>query len=408
MDSTHEQGANGHEVKTSQSHGGDLSNDTVERMQGCLLGGAVGDALGAPIEFMSGPHIFAAHGPQGVGDYLPAYGGIGRITDDTQMSLFTADGLLRSAVRAAHRGICSATGVTAHAYQRWLCTQTGERSTSLVHGLDNPGWLYPLPALHAQRAPGLTCLSALKAMKQLGDPAHNDSKGCGGVMRVAPVGLWFATVGEHRDSARCFELATDFAALTHGHPTGQLAAGAFAVLVQWLVSEPHLSTACAPTKAQSLALALNRAKALLTPWPDHGETLQAMEHAQSLAQATDVATPDSVHQQNVAALGAGWVAEEALAIAIYCAWVARDFEHGVRLSINHSGDSDSTGSMTGNLLGCIHGIRGIPARWLEPLELRDTIALVALDLACYGAAQQRSGSCASLESEELWRKYPGG
>ena len=83
---------------------GDTPIDTRDRFLGCLLGGAVGDALGAPVEFMSRAAILGKFGPDGITDYAPIYGGLGRITDDTQMTLFTAEGLLRAWVRGSLRG----------------------------------------------------------------------------------------------------------------------------------------------------------------------------------------------------------------------------------------------------------------------------------------------------------------
>lgn len=79
--------------------------DVRERFQGCLLGGAVGDALGAPVEFHSREQILAQFGPEGITAFAPAYGGVGCITDDTQMTLFTTEGLLRHWVRGSMRGI---------------------------------------------------------------------------------------------------------------------------------------------------------------------------------------------------------------------------------------------------------------------------------------------------------------
>lgn len=93
-----------------------------QRISGCLLGGAVGDALGAPIEFISLGEIRRQFGVSGIRDYAPAYGRIGAITDDTQMTLFTAEGLLRAWVRHAGKGICNTVGVIHHAYLRWLLT----------------------------------------------------------------------------------------------------------------------------------------------------------------------------------------------------------------------------------------------------------------------------------------------
>ncbi len=89
-----------------------------DRFKGCLLGGAVGDALGAPVEFMTLKNIRAQFGPQGIRDFAPVYGRLGAITDDTQMTLFTAEGMIRSYTRACERGISSGESVTAHAYKR--------------------------------------------------------------------------------------------------------------------------------------------------------------------------------------------------------------------------------------------------------------------------------------------------
>ena len=96
------------------------------------------------------------------------------------------------------------------------------------------------------------------------------------------------------------------------------------------------------------------------------------------------ASPEAVER-----LGQGWVAEEALAIALYCALVADDFATGVRLAVNHGGDSDSTGAIAGNLLGTLHGVRAIPERWLAQRGLRDEIERLARDLL---AAAQEEGS----------------
>ena len=208
-----------------------------DRYHGCLLSGAVGDALGAAVEFLSLTEIRHRHGPAGVTGYVPAYGRLGAITDDTQMTLFTAEGLLRDqrhrrAARHARRDLAR--------IPRWLNTQEdGQRPAG-----QSDGWLTSRGFLHAERAPGNTCLSALRA----GQPGTllqrvNDSKGCGGVMRVAPTGL---------ADGNPFTLGCQAAALTHGHPSGYYSAGAFAVMVSELVpapicarrSPPH-STHCA-------------------------------------------------------------------------------------------------------------------------------------------------------------------
>ena len=324
------------------------------RYRGCLLGGAAGDALGAPVEFMTLAEIQRRFGKDGMRDYATANGRLGAITDDTQMTLFTADGMLRGYVRAAMRGIGPVfADVTSHAYLRWLLTQ-GYRSEALAENAQ-PGWLLGHRELFSLRAPGSTCLSALKGLRSFGERADNDSKGCGGVMRVAPVGMFTANWLDDEEAAdkrltRTFEVACEIAAITHGHPTGQLAAGVFAVVVAQLLRGLYLSAA------------VDCAKAALRRRAGHAETLAAIEHAQALA-ATRPGKTEAMQE-----LGEGWVAEEALAISLYCALCAGDFESGVVLAVNHDGDSDSTGAITGNLLGAIMGAESIPSRWLAPLE----------------------------------------
>ncbi|HZU77022.1 MAG TPA: ADP-ribosylglycohydrolase family protein, partial [Dehalococcoidia bacterium] len=90
------------------------------------------------------------------------------------------------------------------------------------------------------------------------------------------------------------------------------------------------------------------------------------------------------------------------AIALYCALTADSFEDGVVLAVNHSGDSDSTGSLTGNLLGALLGVEAIPIRWLAVLELRDEIEQVALDLYARFVLELPPEDEAAEE-----RRYPG-
>ncbi|MCZ2498395.1 ADP-ribosylglycohydrolase family protein [Xylophilus sp. Kf1] len=370
-----------------------------DSFRGCLLGGAVGDALGAPVEFMGRTEILGRFGEGGITEYAPAYGRLGAITDDTQMTLFTAEGLLRAWVRGNTRGICSPPGVIAFAYQRWLSTQ------GVRHGMQrmvDDGWLLTHPGLHAQRAPGHTCLAALQAMKDSATPASNDSKGCGGVMRVAPVGLFHARTavmisagwspGDAYDAAEAFDLACQAAAITHGHPTGQLAAGAFASIVMALALGTYLPSAVA------------EAMVILKGRSGHEETSAALQRAVVLA-AQRPNDPTAL-----ASLGQGWVAEEALAIAVYCALGARDFRSAVQLAVNHDGDSDSTGSMVGQLLGAAGGTRGIPSSWLDALELKDLIETVADDLVEFADFAMATDADRDVMSAPpgYFAKYPGG
>ena len=345
------------------------------RFRGCLLGGAVGDALGAPVEFLSRHEIQSRFGSGGIRDFAGAYDRVGAITDDTQMTLFTAEGILRAAVRFENKGICHIPSVVHHSYMRWLKTQ-GETVTNRTIPVEMDGWLIGLDALWSRRSPGITCLSSLRQAQHLGDVAHNDSKGCGGVMRVAPVGLVAKTDG-------AFGLATQVAALTHGHPSGSLSAGFLACLIRRVVN------------GASLDDAMNATKEILRAERDHEEVLEAVESAERYAATQDL------NALRDGRLGEGWIAEEALSIALYCAFLFRDFEDAVIEAVNHSGDSDSTGAITGNICGALYGVESIPDRWLGQLELRSEITEIADDLAALDTG------AFDASSEIAWQRYPG-
>lgn len=351
---------------------------TTDRYRGCLIGGAVGDALGAPVEFMSRSEILTKFGPAGITAYAPAYGRTGAITDDTQMTLFTAEGLLRAHVRQRMRSTHPAyTSVTAHALQRWLLTQGTRPQADL--GVDEDGWLIQQRELYQRRAPGMACLSALREMTDFNTPASNDSKGCGDVMRVAPIGMFAAStfhrLHDQKFAAETFRLGMENAALTHGHVSGQLPAGVLALMVGLVL------------RGADLADATETAMALLRQHRGHQETTDLLEQAVHLASSQ----PGSLDA--LSTLGEGWVAEEALAISLYCALGAPSFEEGVTLAVNHSGDSDSTGAITDNLL--------------DGLELRGVIQSVADDLATAGDWPIGEFS-ESRETDYYWNRYPGG
>jgi ADP-ribosylglycohydrolase len=133
-----------------------------DRIRGSLLAGAVGDALGAPIEFDPLREIRARFGPEGLLEPAHAYGRLGAITDDTQMTLFTAEGLILAARDPAFSGRSGMVRAVHRAYLRWLRTQ-GERSAHPTFDRTEEGWLLGVEALHSRRGPGGTCLSALRA-----------------------------------------------------------------------------------------------------------------------------------------------------------------------------------------------------------------------------------------------------
>jgi ADP-ribosylglycohydrolase/protein-tyrosine phosphatase len=339
-------------------------NPSLSRISGCLLGGALGDALGYPVEFLRTAtdieRVLGAAAPEG----LPhAKGRKAIVSDDTQMTLFTAEGLLRACQRSSDHGIGSSEAMLLHAYQRWLDTQ--EKVVPEFLARSAHGWLVDVPELHARRAPGNTCLSALRASLRWSslpsvDAPPNDSKGCGAIMRSAPIGLAASSAIE------TFRTARDAAVLTHGHPSGFLSAAYFAAVV-------HLVS-----RGDTLSGALEVADSLLAKEANADEVVRAVEGAR---EAIKQGPPS---RDRIGALGEGWVGEEALSIALYCALAAERSPASVArllwVSVAHAGDSDSTGSLTGNLLGAMFGRELLPQAWLADLEMREVIERVSTDL----------------------------
>lgn len=209
-----------------------------DRIRGCLIGGAAGDALGYPVEFFSEQTLRERCGDGGIRQYLPdPVSGTARISDDTQMTLFTANGLLVGDTRMALRGIgAQPHDYVSRAYQDWLITQ---RTSAPARGTRaSICWLMDIPALYRCRAPGNTCLSALTQQQEqpplesyIGQP-QNHSKGCGGVMRVAPLGVNRYTVTPidalDREGA-------ELAAITHGHSLGYMPAAVLTHILHRIV-----------------------------------------------------------------------------------------------------------------------------------------------------------------------------
>jgi ADP-ribosyl-[dinitrogen reductase] hydrolase len=318
-----------------------------DRVRGCLLAGAVGDALGAPVEFDSWGVIQARYGPVGVTRVGPP----GHFTDDTQMTLFTCEALIRS--RQASPVVDDPTPFVRTAYLRWLHTQ-GERSTA-ESGTPLDGWLLAERRLYRREAPGNTCIAGLRSGgRGTPDRPINDSKGCGGVMRAAPAGLFH--VG---DPEAAYRLGCGVAAVTHGHPDGWRPAGALAAMVALIADGANIRDA-------------GREAVALTGGPT----------AVLLGAALDPASespPDPLELER--RFGGGWVGEEALAIAARCAVSAPDLRSGLLAAVNHSGDADSTGSICGNLLGALAGRGAIPEEWLDAVDACDVVEVMAADVS---------------------------
>lgn len=251
-----------------------------QRALACLLGGAIGDAFGYEVEFKRTAEIRELFGERGIKEPVFHAGKL-RVSDDTQMTLFTLEGLLRHLERDDTEAASSIDSIR-NAYLDWLDTQSGGTISASRRPL---GWLAQQSEMRVPRHPGSTCLSALHAGGNgtISKP-ENNSKGCGGAMRVAPVGL----VGPNGDAQAAFRLAAETAALTHGHPSGYLSAGVVASIVRLLMDGTRLNNR--PSPHQGLT-AIGRSCELLGAYRGHEETLAAVKKSVRLA---STGSPDHV------------------------------------------------------------------------------------------------------------------
>ena len=314
-----------------------------DRARAIFYGMALGDALGWPVEFLELPQIWAKYGRGGISEPPdPAL-----YTDDTQMSIAVAEAL----IEAGHRDLDVLMGAVARNFIGW------KRDPS------TPG-----------RAPGSTSIRGVNALER-GAPWREagvkDSKGCGSCMRVAPVGYLYQA-----DTTRLERVARAQGVLTHRHPTADIACVAAAYLIK-------LALDGAPPNAYLRALArhvggrapefdaaLERVESVLG-WPDEETALRMIGPTR----------------------GGGWIAEEAVAMALYCV-IRRpdDFAAAVRLAANIGGDSDSVAALTGGIQGARLGTDAIPADWLARLENHDYITGVADRLSAKKALGQAAAA----------------
>lgn len=344
-----------------------MENTRLSRIRGCLLGGAVGDALGYPVEFIKRKEILKTYGENGITTYeLDRESGLAFISDDTQMTLFTANGLLSYDTTLKTKGFASAPlSYILKAYRDWYACQTQSDAPKR-----NTSWLSCLSEMHMRRAPGLTCMHALGSGRAGSvDAPENNSKGCGGVMRVAPIALYYK---DTQDIFLTDMLSAESAALTHGHPLGYISAAA----LSHIVSRAAFGGTKSGEGLKNIVRECKEAMKVIFPDTAFADQMNAL-----LDRAEELSQNDESDAENIALLGEGWVGEEALAISVYCALrYESDFDKAIIAAVNHSGDSDSTGAITGNIMGALLGEEAISVKWRQNLELKDCIFEIADDL----------------------------
>lgn len=333
--------------------------DKLERIRGSLLAGAAGDALGYQVEFLSLEMILEKYGGHGVRSMAP------RISDDTQMTLFTAEGMLMGIKHHMPMPAC-----VYQSYLDWLKTQLPHKKGG---AFAEESELLKVEGLFRWEAPGNTCLTALGSGKiGLIDEPINHSKGCGGVMRAAPCGM--LKMPDLPDGEDAYALQGAMAgAITHSHIMGYVPSAMLADIIHMIMLEDG------STLTEIIEASIRRMRRLF-PEPVTHEFAGLIRRAMELASA-DVPDEDAIGQ-----LGQGWVGDEAIAIAIFCVLRYQDdLAECLSAAVTHDGDSDSTGAIAGNIIGAWLGASAIPQEWLDTIELADVVDGMARKL--YEAAR---------------------
>lgn len=305
-----------------------------DHITGSLLGAAVGDALGMPIEGLSHQNVRTYY--KGIKEYrdddqrgdLDA----GQWTDDTQMTF----ALVRTLT--AHPDPSDWPMGAAEAYvalrtdrRRW-----GSTSTAAIDRLADGA-----------------------APEAAGDP---DRPTDGAAMRAAPLGAWWAATDADRSEA--FEAVRAVLSVTHRHPAALAAGWGQAAAVRHLLRLDDVDAFDRSAFWQALVDATTGAEDQL------GDDRRVSERLRALEDHLD-AFPLDLRD---ACDGVGVRADEAWPFA--CAMVARRahlLENTLLSGINVGGDADTTGAMMGAMLGALHGWAAFPAEWKDGLEATDRL-----------------------------------
>lgn len=372
-----------------------------DKIRGCLMAGAAGDALGYTVEFWSRQSILAHYGANGITRFDLRGGDKALVSDDTQMTLFTANGVLTGLTRHYMRGVGSPLEYYARfAYIDWYCTQTGnKRDNDFAYT-----WLRDLPEMAHRRAPGNTCLTACKSLFE-NKEVQNNSMGCGGIMRVAPFPLIAA--GYEAKGMGMYTIegiargGAEIAECTHKHPQGYIPSAALAVLL-YKIAPLTVAEVC----EQIDQLVAETVEVIDRIYTEGGECQAKNQLKEVTERVMRLAHSDIPDIEAIKQLGEGWVALEAWAIALYCAVRHIDsVEDAIIAAVNHDGDSDSTGSICGNIMGAIYGYEHIKSRNIfcpEGKELEQTLELSEIILAMADdlSSECPIGECMQIERPE--------
>ena len=335
-------------------------------INGCLLGGAIGDAFGSAVQALPDADMRHQAGLPKLETRIPDSALPGAVSAITQMTLFTAEGLVIARTRGVGNDLNAITQAVYQAYLRWLMTQDEVSANTLLsrHGTCAivDGILTGFQAMHNRRRPDAVNLQALKQGRMGShDQPLNRCKGAGAIARGVPIGLV-------ADEETAFDLASAVAATTHGHPSAYLAAGCLGQIIAGIArGKPVLE----------VVGAVKRRLGQLGALAD--ECLSGFERLSALL---TMGRPDA---RTLASLGRDGSAVEVLTIGLYCTLAAgNDFSNTIAMATRHSGATAYTGAVAGSISGVLAGDAAIPRRWVKALELRALILEMAGDLEQIG------------------------
>ena len=309
----------------------------INRFVGSLVGGAIGNAMGYPVKFLDEHQIITTYGIVNSFVEQPL------ISDDTQLTMYTATGLLTAYTVATIRGSSNIfdSSCVFDSYINWYEHQEGIK-VKTPHS-----FLINYPEINQKRSRGYTSLAALRDaynnMSVWGkrERALNKSMSSSAVMRVAPVGL-FCSRFDFVKVEQVAALAEKVGAITHGHAMSHMSCAYLATLIFHLSNGMEMEEAIKETNSTVFYL--------------YRHEKEIKEFEKILQKAIKLAKSRKKDIECIRQLGQGWIAEEALAIALYCSIKYKNsFLDAMIASINHSGDSDTTGTICGYIVGAYLG-----------------------------------------------------
>ncbi len=318
-----------------------------DKIIGCILGGAIGDSLGYEKDFKPKNKI------------ITDFEGKERISSNTQMTLFTANGIIWRETRWSYKGIAPLPrDALYYAYTDWLDTQINSNKGN------NICWIKHIPQLNINRTPGKTCIESLSNGKgTMTEPINTWSRGCGAITRSAPIGIYYM-------KGHIAKFTEDICALTHGNPLAIIPSIIFTTMINILVNTDKtikIALYQAIDECKEECYKINR--------KDTNYFLKLVDIAVKLAKLN---IPD---EDAIGIFGRGYLAEETFIIALYSCLKYKDsFKDAIICAINHQGNSKGTGSLTGNIIGAYLGYYNIPRNYTVNVELKDVIIEIAQDL----------------------------